>query len=228
MAARPPPRAMRIAISGARTAARARSKPAMLTQPIKRTTPTAPHGSRAAGAGPPCAPAATAPAASGPWTPARTRTDFKSSVANRGDLAVGITPGRAGPQTRGDRVVLATALTPGRRPKRRPDIDHRIRAEPGRHDADNRVRLTTQHHRPSRSRGIAAERTGPQRVAQNRDRRTVDAILVGGELASQRGRHAEHAEKTVGHPLLLDKGRLSTGDEIDPAAAAFACRHINQ
>ena len=41
--ARPPPSAMRVAISGARVDARASNSPAMLTQPMSSTTPTAAH-----------------------------------------------------------------------------------------------------------------------------------------------------------------------------------------
>ena len=188
----------------------------MLTQPINRTMPTAPHRIQSG-----CRRAAVRSCCNGTscilsLTPAGTRTDFKSSAADRGNLAVGVTPVAPGRRRAMIGVVLAAALAPRRRPKRRPDIDHRIRAEPGRHHADDRVRLTAQHHRPSDDRRIAAERARPQRVAQNRGGRSVHAILVGGELAPQRGRHAEHAEKAVRHPLLLDKGRLPPATRLTP------------
>ena len=65
--------------------------------------------------------------------------------------------------------------------------------------ADDRDRLVVHRQRAADDGAIAVEPAPPEGMAEDGDARAVEAAFVGGEIASELERHAEHVEKIVRH-----------------------------
>ena len=193
---------MRVAISGARATPRAISRPAMFTQPISRTSATAPQRIRIGWRTSAVSPRWSGTRRSCAGIAARAIQVVHHSLRHRGDVGVRLGPRDARLETRDDAVVLAAALARAARPHRRPQIGRLTAGETGRHHADDRVRLAAQRDRSPDRAGVAVEQAHPEAMAEDRGGRAVRPILVGGEFAAARGRDAEHAKEAGRHALL--------------------------
>ena len=102
-----------------------------------------------------------------------------------------------------------------RSPERR--LGRRHVHEPGRHDADHHVAAVVERDRSSDDGGIAVEAAPPERIAQDHDRGSVQAVVGCAQFASERGRHAQHAEITRAHALPFEPlGLAAAGDRRLP------------
>ncbi len=182
MAPRPPPIAMRVAISRVRAAARASSRPAMFAQPISSTTPTAAQTMSRGCRRPAAAPFLKAGDAQP--RPVGRLVASKHRPSDAGQFLIGRRARRARPQARDDAVVAAFAFTRQRRLERRPEVGAVPVVKAG------GITPTTVCGSPFRvtRRPIASalplERALPERVAEDDGRRAAGAILVSRELAA--------------------------------------------
>ena len=90
-----------------------------------------------------------------------------------------------------------------------------VTAERLRHDSDHGVRLARRRiERPT----IAGrpEAPAPQAVGEHDDLRAALDVLVGGEAATEGGRHAEHPEEARPDPLLVDVVALPSANRLTP------------
>ena len=106
-----------------------------------------------------------------------------------------------------------------------PEVAFAREVEPARHDADHGVRLSGEgdhavQHRPS------AERVSPERIRQHHDGRAVRLSLVGGEPASQEGRHAHRRKEVERHLAGLHADRMAGFAEVH--AAALVLGHVRE
>ena len=118
------------------------------------------------------------------------------------------------------RTVFAIGL---RHRQRHPDALRRVwEHEPRRQDADDRVRYVVEDQPASKYIGAAISRR-PQRVAQQRDRRTPRLKLVVAKQTANRGRDADGRRKTSGNRGDADLLGLAVGGQI-LAAGVDRCK----
>src|SRR4029077_11092967 len=130
------------------------------------------------------------------------------------DLRVGLGPRHTRLQPGDDLVVLPAAFAGPARPYWGPQVHGSASREAIGHHANNRVRLSAQRDRTAECAWIAVEQPRPQLMAENRGSGTAGPILVGGELAPDGGRHAEHAEERRRHALLLHVLGMRADDHV--------------
>ena len=146
---------------------------------------------------------------------------FDEPAVERGHRRDRCLPRAAVPDARDDPEVRAAAFAGARRPYRRPHIGGLAGIlEALRHDADDVVALATQQQRLANGTGVAAEHALPQVVADHAHGRAARTVVVSGELAADRRRHAQHVEVARADARLTDRQRLAADDEIDVVAEA--------
>ncbi len=80
--------------------------------------------------------------------------------------------------------------------ERNPEILARVRkAEMGRHDANDGVRLFVELQEAAQGNGIRAEFPPPETIAQDHDSILARLLFIWGKSASHCGRHAQRVEK---------------------------------
>ena len=126
----------------------------------------------------------------------------RSLIALRSDSRLLRRHARLEPGDAEERVALARGF--GRQRERPDQIDlvagreDRVEVERRRQDADDPDRVVVQRQRLADDVGAAAEAALPEGMAQDRDRRRVEAALVGGEVAAERQGDAKQLEEIVG------------------------------
>jgi hypothetical protein len=91
-----------------------------------------------------------------------------------------------------------------REPHGRPQFGAIGEAEPARHYANNAVRLGIEPHDPTQSCRIAAEKTGPQIMAQHDRTRPGRRFLFSRKSPPEDGRHPKYLEKSGCHFRAFD------------------------
>ena len=95
--------------------------------------------------------------------------------------------------------------------------EDRVEVEGLPHHADDRHGGVVQRQRAADDRRVAVEAALPERVAEDGDRRAVEPALLGGEVAPERQRHAEHVEEVVRHADRPQPGRIAGAGQRRPA-----------
>src|SRR2546423_15084229 len=80
--------------------------------------------------------------------------------------------------------------------------------EPRRHHTDYSIKLVVEHDLPANHRGVSAEASPPQTVADNRDVGPVELIVGRLEIAAHYWCHTQPPEKARAYALPLEAFRL--------------------
>ena len=156
------------------------------------------------------------------------RVSLEDSISNRFDVGVGAGQANAGLQSRQDAVIeIVTFIGQflareghGNEDVRRVALLHALEGEgkASRHDADHRIGLAVQRHRPPDDPGVRTEAPLPQRVSQDGDR-VPGLIFVGRKRASEHWLYAQQRKQAGVDTLGGDALGLAFSREVELPAA---------
>ena len=119
----------------------------------------------------------------------------------------------AGRETSEHEQIRRAVAAAGAERERQQHVRRAIQAERRRQHADDRRRDTVDQHAAADHAGVAIEMPLPERVAQDRRARAVRTILLGAEVATERGRDAECRQQSgVDRPCADEVGLAAAGD----------------
>src|SRR5262249_55327528 len=82
-----------------------------------------------------------------------------------------------------------------------------------RQNTDDLIEIIIERYSPSHDRGVGAESSPPQRIADQDHRWTLPNVILGEQVASERWMNAEHVEVARAHPLRVKTLRLLGSSE---------------